>query len=98
MIALGEFIPYHWLSDPINEELNKFNKKTDDSEEGTQSLLVKMGSMPVVLMALIVIATITLVFVLLCKNNRKIQNIFLKLKKKIFWNSLIRYVLTSYLI
>ena len=96
-IALGEFIPSHWLTDPINEELSNTSMNTDDSEEESTNIITQMGSMLVVLMALIVLAKISLVFILLCKNNRKIQNIFLKLKKKIFWNGLLRYALTSYL-
>ena len=92
VIALGEFIPYKWLTDPINEELSKTSIKENDIEGESNNLLSEIGSMLVVLMVLIVVATITSVLVLVCKNNRKIQNIFLKLKKKIFWNSLIRYI------
>ena len=56
-----------------------------------------MGPMLVVLMAFIVVSAITLVLLLLCKYNRKIQKILKWLKKKIFWNFLLRYFLTSYL-
>ena len=38
VIALGEFIPYHWLTDPINEELSKESMNTGDSEEESTNI------------------------------------------------------------
>ena len=38
IIALGEFIPYNWLTDPINEELSEASMNTGDSEEESTNI------------------------------------------------------------
>ena len=62
-IALGEFIPSHWLTDPIKEKLNL------TSDENGDDIISGMGSIFIVLLAItIVIITVT-IMVISCKSN-----------------------------
>ena len=94
-IALGEFIPYEWLTTPLKEML-----KSDEGAENTDeksNVLANMGVMLVILVAIIFVIVLLLLFICLCKRSPKILNIFQKIKAKIFWNSILRFILQSYL-
>ena len=56
-----------------------------------------MGSILIVLLFMSIAMIIIILLVRACKRNPKVQNLGLKLKKKFFWNSMIRTVLTGYL-
>ena len=88
MIALGEFIPFHWLTDPIEEKL----EMADD-----QKIFSNMGAFFVVII-LFSLLTLTIVMLLRCfRRSSKIKAIVLRLRRKLFWNSLIRTIITGYL-
>ena len=80
-IALGEFVDTKFLTDPIEEKVN---------------VLSNMGIM--ILFALVLLVAITLVLtVIKFVPPGKIRTIFEWLKHKLMWNTVIRYVLQSYL-
>ena len=88
-IALGEFIPYEWIS-------KKFFGATEDLKE--TSVANKMGTM----FLLGIVILIVTIIVLLCgifrkKLSVKVVRAVDKLKRKLFWNTFIRYTLQSYL-
>ena len=93
-IALGEFMPSQWLTDPIKEKLNISSK---DGEIEKENILSSMGPILIVLLFMSLAMIIILLLVRACKWNSKVQNLGLKLKKKFFWNSMIRTIITGYL-
>ena len=52
-----------------------------------------MGIMLVFLAVLIVVAILIAIFVKLCKPGSKLHNAFLKIKGKIYWNAILRFIL-----
>ena len=46
---------------------------------------------------ILILAIAVIILVKLCRTNQKCQALFLKLKTKIFWNSILRFILQSYL-
>ena len=76
VIALGEFIPYEWLTEPMSEP---FQGPDDDSDASRANVLKNMGIM-VLFGGIILILAVT-VFLLLkfCKKNSKCQKMVVKL-------------------
>ena len=93
-IALGEFIPYDWLIEPLSEP---FKGADDESESSRASVLSNMGIMLLFGGIILVLAIAVIILVKLCRNNQKCRALFVKLKTKIFWNSILRFILQSYL-
>ena len=87
-IALGEFIPFNWLTDPIEEKLNM----TKDSK-----IFTNMGSVFLVLLLMIILLLVIALLLRACRRSPKVHNLALKLKRKLFWNSMLRSILTGYL-
>ena len=56
-----------------------------------------MGVMLIILGFIIVLATLISICVKCCKPGSKLQGIFLKVKGKIFWNAILRFILQGYL-
>ena len=54
-----------------------------------------MGIMLFFLVVLILVVTLVLVLAVLLRTNRKAQEIFRKIKEKLFWNTFIRFVVQS---
>ena len=90
MIALGEFIPYEWLTEPIKDAMSK-------GEDDNSNVLANMGIMLMILLFVIVIITLVIACVKLCKEGTKCHTLLLWLKKKLLWNFVIRTILQSYL-
>ena len=65
-IALGEFIPSHWLTDPIKE---RFNLTSDENED---DIISGMGSIVVVLVTITSAVIIVAIMIRACKNNEKV--------------------------
>jgi hypothetical protein len=97
-VALGEFIPYEWLTKPLKEMLkSKESEEGDQSKEEKSNVLANMGVMLVILVVLIFVIALLVLCICLCKRCTKIQNLVKKVKAKIFWNSVLRFILQSYL-
>ena len=106
-IALGEFMPYHWVTDPISDllasdedldETSADGTSTDEADSGTGGNVLKnMGVMLAVSLVITLIAIIIVLLVKFCKKGSKAHNLLLKVKKKIMWNSVLRAILQSYL-
>ena len=88
-IALGEFIPYDWLTEPLSEP---FQPTEEDEENERSSILSNMGVMLVFLAIIIVVSILIVICVKLCKPGSKLHNLFLKIKRMIFWNTLLRFI------
>lgn len=56
-----------------------------------------MGVMLVILAFIIVLIVLVSLLVCLCRKSPKFLNIVRKIRAKIFWNSILRYILQSYL-
>ena len=54
-----------------------------------------MGVMLVFLAIIVILAVVIVILIKFCKPGSKLHNLFLKIKGKIFWNSLLRYILQS---
>ena len=99
VIALGEFIPYHWLTDPITEHFQKDedegaeNQDQDGESENSNNILSNMGVMLLILCIIVILAITIILCSKICKRGSKIHDAFLKIKGKIFWNSIIRFIL-----
>ena len=97
-IALGEFIPYEWLTKPLKKMLkNKESEEDDASKEDKSNVLANMGVMLVILLVIIFLTVLASLFICLCKKIPKCLNIFQKIRAKIFWNGILRFILQSYL-
>ena len=53
--------------------------------------------MLVILVVIVVLAVVVAVLIKFCKQETKLYILISKLKKKIFWNSLLRFMLQGYL-
>ena len=97
-IALGEFIPNEWLTKPIKELLkSKESEDSDAIKEEKSNVLANMGVMLVILVVMIVLILFTGLFICLCRKSPKCLNIFKQIRAKIFWNTILRFILQSYL-
>ena len=95
-IALGEFIPYDWFTEPLSKPFKRPEEEGEDGEENDRSnVLANMGVMLVILAIIVVLATLVILLVKCFDLGPKIQNLFLKIKAKIFWNSILRFILQS---
>ena len=93
-IALGEFIPYEWLTGPLSEP---FKAGEEGDENARSSVIGNMGVMLVILSFIVVLAILITICVKCCKPGSKLHTLFGKIKAKIFWNSVLRFILQSYL-
>ena len=88
-IALGEFIPDDWFTEPLSKPF----RQTEEGEENERSnILSNMGVMLVFLTIIIVVSILIVICVKLCKPGSKLHNLFLKIKQMIFWNTLLRFI------
>ena len=94
-IALLEFIPYEEMLGPVRKELEG---GTGLSKEKIKSNpVLNMGAMLVVLFALLLLIIVMLLWIKYLYPGTRVNKIMHKLKAKVFWNSILRYLLTSYL-
>ena len=90
-IALGEFIPYDWLTEPLSKP---FEPSEEEGEENQRSnILANMGIMIVFGVIIIIIIVMIIICLKLCRTGSKLHNLFLKIKAKVLWNTVLRYVL-----
>lgn len=98
VIALGEFIPYDWLTDPLKEALASDEADTSDSDlEDKSNVLANMGVMLVILVVLLVVSFLLVCIIRGCKKGSCCHRMSQKIKAKFFWNGILRYILQSYL-
>ena len=71
--------------------------KVEGDEEGNSNILTKMGILLVIMIFLIVLLTVVVICVRTSKPGSKVNNVFLKVKNKLMWNSVIRSILQGYL-
>ena len=69
--------------------------KSSDDEDEKANVLSNMGVMLVFALALALIFIVVFLLVRFCKNRIRAQ--IEKFKRKLMWNSVIRYVLQGYL-
>ena len=87
-IALGEFIPYEWLTDPIADFALDKNEKDENS-----SILKNMG---IILLLVIFLAAVIAPIVICVRLSRacgKVHALFRAIKNKLVWNAVIRIML-----
>lgn len=106
-IALGEFMDDLDLSSKINsffgieKEAGAEEQKVGEDRLGSTSIFASFGA--TMLIGSIVFAGIIVVIVLLVVNRKKLKvsdkvfGILNKIKQKIFWNAIIRYLFLNYL-
>ena len=76
-IALGEFIPYEWLTKPIKEKLKSRESDVEDgSKEDKSNVLANMGVMLVFLGIILVLIVLISLLICLCKRCPKCLEIF----------------------
>ena len=63
----------------------------------SQSILGNMGIMLLFLAVIVVVAIVISIFVKLCKVGSKLHTAFLKIKGKVYWNAILRFILQGYL-
>ena len=90
-IALGEFIPSEWLTDRVKDVM------LEEGQSVESNVLSSMGVMLIILLALLLVILPAVAIVKCGKPGSKLHSIFMALKKKLLWNSLIRFLLQSYL-
>ena len=88
IVALGEFIPYDWLNSVLKEKLSSFE------EDGMAD---KIGSVLVILAALVLATLLLLLAGLILKKMGYQEALMAKLKQKLFWNCFIRSSLQAYI-
>ena len=100
-IALGEFIPYEFITEPLAEwftpESDASGEEGEDGSESKAGVLSNMGVMLPILMVLLILVSLICVCVRYNKRGSKLHNLTMKVKKKVFYNSMLRFVLQSYL-
>ena len=72
----------------------------ENDEDGTSSragVLSNMGVMLPILMLILILAILIGLCVKYNKRDSKLHNLMMKVKKKVFYNSMLRFVLQSYL-
>ena len=73
VIALGEFIPYDWLTEPMAEAFK--SDDAEDGENGRSDVLSNMGVMLLALIAIIIVAVLVVVCVKYCKPGSKLHGL-----------------------
>ena len=97
-IALGEFIEYGWLTEPLSEPFKSPDEEGEDDEDNSRAnVLSNMGIMLFFGGVILVLAVVTVLLFRCCKPGQKLYSIGQKIKRKIFWNMILRFVLQSYL-
>ena len=100
VIALGEFIPFEWMTEPLKELTRVEETEDGEAEQGDadkSNVIANMGVMLVILAIFLVVILLICFIVGTCKKGSCCHRLGQKLKAKIFWNGLLRYVLQSYL-
>ena len=94
-LALLEFIPYAWLSEEEPETVSSYyvSEEIGIDRFGTNNLVQGLGSMLVIGMALVIVILIALAMRLLATYSSRIMTIYLSIKTKMQYNSLLRFVL-----
>ena len=88
IIALGEFIPYEWLTSSIRSWFDE----GDDSASDSDDYLDEFGSLLVIALAMSITIVIVLVILKFKETvGEKISALAAKLKAKLFWNTFIRF-------
>ena len=82
VIALGEFIPYHILTDPIKEKLGTSSIEEGEPEE-KKSVISCMGVMLVMLIFILLLDILIISLTRICKSSSKLYMVLLKVKMKL---------------
>ena len=88
-----EFIPYAWLSGDEEGKEIEVKEKIGIERFGKNSMVSGMGSMLVIAMVLAGVICIMLIIKVITRYSTKIMRVYLKIKAKIQYNSILRYVL-----
>ena len=89
-IALGEFIPYEWVTEPLAEA---FESKSEDGTTSRAGVLSNMGVMLPILVVLSILSLLVGICVKYYKKGSKVHNLVMKVKKKVFYNSILRFIM-----
>ena len=90
-IALGEFIEYKWLTEPIKDSMQGEDASEDDN------VLSNMGVMLIFLLVIVVLIIVLSICAKYTKMCIKLNQLVIKLKRKLLWNTVFRFILQSYL-
>ena len=82
------------LNAPKNETATGEEEEEDENLDrlGSANILDNLGIMLFFLVVLILVVTLVLVLARVYRTNKKAQEIFRKVKEKLFWNTFIRFV------
>lgn len=103
-LALLEFIPLKWFQDSVKSVFGMQTESSDtDSDSCTElssdlcgkSLLDNLGAMPLIALAILLLIGLMMLSKWLARKYAAFGRFYLSLKRKIFFNSLIRFVLQS---
>ena len=108
-LAFMEFIPTEWFKkslrsalgieelekDPCNDELEAICDRSGSERLGSSDLVENMGAMLLIAFGLILVLALLVVLGILGRKYTKIRKAYLSVKKKVLYNSLLRYVLQS---
>jgi len=95
-VALGEFVPYHLVTDKIKAMFSMEAQSQEESEEIEQAGAISFNiyenlESVIVFCLVIVVALAFLALFSLCKyRNYKVYKFYMQTKNKIFWNMFIR--------
>ena len=92
-IALGEFIPTEWLTEPLAETFLEGQDESVNNSKDRSSVFYNMGTMLLILIVIIAIILLLVACKCLCKSGSKPHKLLIWIRKKVFWNSVLRFVL-----
>ena len=109
LLALMEFIPFEWLTDSITDligiecdsEVEQCSETPDDAEKqglsklGSSNVVKNMGIMLLVAVAILIVLIVVLLSQSCVRRDHRLLKVYLMIKKRLFWNTFIRYVLQS---
>ena len=88
IIALGEYIPYEWITSHLRDKYEKV---------GEENTFERLGSMMILIGVLVIFTMLLIVTNLIWTKLGFSQRTFQFVKQKLFWNSFIRTSLHSYI-
>ena len=93
VIALGEFIPYEWLTEPLSEPFRSDKSGEFEDTESQSDVLSNMGIMLLFGGVILILAVLILLATQCCKPGMKGYELGMKLRRKMLWNTMLRFVL-----
>ena len=94
-LALLEFIPYQWLSgdDAQSDKSSAVSEEIGIDRFGTNSLVNGLGSMLIIAMVIGIVILLAIFLRLIAIYSSLIMKLFVMIKTKLQYNSILRYVL-----